>query len=147
MAVLLHQFFFVQNYTKSNSYLHDSNIVCSVDFCVFGKLLSEGGHRSLQMFSLASILLLDVSIHTGCLSLEQTIVKTQYFIICKMYSSLNLQNLNYVNHMGDIKFVLRRERFSIPPKNSGGKKQVWIMQRDGEHPEVNPYKNEIVINI
>lgn len=55
--------------SKLKSYLHYSDIVCSMYFWILGKLLSERSNWSFQMFSLAAVFFLNVSIYTCRLSL------------------------------------------------------------------------------
>ena len=50
-------------------YLHDPDIVGSVDLRILGKFLTQRGHALLKMFALSAILSLYVSIDTGRLNL------------------------------------------------------------------------------
>ena len=57
-------------------YLHNSDIVCSVDLGVLCQLLTEGGYRTFQMFSLACVLFLNVCVYACRFSLQRK--KTQF---------------------------------------------------------------------
>ena len=50
-------------------YLHDPDVIGTVDLRVLGELLAKRGHRTLQVLPLAGVLLLNVSVHARSLRL------------------------------------------------------------------------------
>ena len=51
-------------------HLHNSDVICSVDLGILGKLLSQGRYTSLQMFSLTRVLSLNVRVHPSRIQLK-----------------------------------------------------------------------------
>lgn len=51
-------------------HLHNSDVICSVDLGILGKLLSQGRYTSLQMFSLTRVLSLNVRVHASRIQLK-----------------------------------------------------------------------------
>ena len=60
----------IYNVKGLNSYLHNSDVISSVDLGILGKLLSQGCYTSLQMLSLSRVLSLNVRIHTSGIQLK-----------------------------------------------------------------------------
>ena len=58
-----------ENLIGEATYLHNSDIICSVNFCILGQLLAQGSNGTFQMFSLSCILLLNIRIYTCRFSL------------------------------------------------------------------------------
>ena len=55
--------------TPTGTYLHNANVVSTVDFTVLRQLLTQGSDRVLKVLSLSGILLLDICIHACCIRL------------------------------------------------------------------------------